>query len=53
MMDQFQADLITIYKNVMREVEGDSANFTELAEVLKRNGIELDDDYWPIENEEQ
>lgn len=48
-MNQFQADLIAIYKNVMREVEGGEADFKELSEVLKRNGIELDEDYWPIE----
>lgn len=47
-MTPVQADLIAIYKNVLREVEGGSANFTEVIEVLKRNGIELDGDYCPI-----
>jgi hypothetical protein len=30
LMNQFQADLIAVYKNVMREVEGGSADFDEL-----------------------
>jgi hypothetical protein len=46
-MNQFQADLIAVYKNVMREVEGGSADFDELVVVMNRNGIEIDDDGWP------
>jgi hypothetical protein len=48
-MNQFQADLIAVYKNVMREVEGGSADFDELVVVMNRNGIEIDDDGWPVE----
>jgi hypothetical protein len=51
-MNAFQRDLIAVYKNVIREVEGGSADFDELNEVMNRNGIEIDDDGWPIEEDE-
>lgn len=52
-MNAFQRDIILIYKNVMREVEGGGADFDELSEVMKRNGIEVDDDGWPIEEDDE
>lgn len=52
-MNDFQRDLITVYKNVLREVEGGSADFNELETVLLQNGIEIDDDLWPIEGDEE
>lgn len=48
-MNEFQRDLITVYTNVIREVEGGNADFSELIEVMNRNGIEIDDDLCAIE----
>lgn len=50
-MNNFQKDLIAIYKQLLNEVEGGSCDFTEVQSILNRHGIELDDDYWPIEDE--
>lgn len=37
-----QQDLIAVYMNVLREVEGGEADFEELEKVLSHYGIELD-----------
>lgn len=53
-MDEIQVrkDLIAVYREAIRGAEGKRADIVQLISILGRYGIEIDDDYDVVEEDE-